>query len=75
MLSSKLIKEYKDTHFIEKITGSPWSGLNTKAGDLVSVMTPWDSSIPSSILPLKMYVVMTADYMLEIRDSGCQIFD
>jgi hypothetical protein len=72
--------EYKDTHFIigvdtEKITDAAWSGLNTKAGDLVSVKTLWDSSIPSSILPLKMYVVMTADYMLEIRDSGCQIFD
>ena len=72
--------EYKDTHFIigcdmERITDAAWSGLNTKAGDLVSVKTLWDSSIPTSLLPLKMYVVMTADYMLEIRDSGCQIFD
>ena len=72
--------EYTGTHFItgvdmEKITDAAWSGLNTKAGDLVSVKTLWDSSIPSSILPLKMYIVMTSDYMLEIRDSGCQIFD
>jgi hypothetical protein len=72
--------DYKDTYFIigvdmEKITDAAWSGLNTKAGDLVSIETSWDSSIPSSILPLKMYVVMTADYMLEIRDSGCQMFD
>ena len=73
--------EYRDTHFIigvdlEKIGGdAAYSGLNTKAGDLVSVKTIWDNLIPSNILPLKMYVVMTADYLLEIKDSGCQIFD
>ena len=72
--------EYKDTHFIigvdlEKIIDSSFSGLNTKAGDLVSVKTLWDPSIPTNILPLKMYVVMTTDYLLDIRDSGCQIFD
>ena len=72
--------EYCDTHFIigvdlERIIDAAYSGLNTKAGDLVSVKTMWDKSIPSNLLPLKMYVVMTADYLLEIRDSGCQIFD
>ena len=72
--------QYKDTHFIigvdlEKVTDAAWTGLNTKAGDLVSVKTTWDPSIATNILPLKMYVVMTADYLLEIRDSGCQIFD
>jgi hypothetical protein len=69
-----------DTHFIigvdlEKIIDSSFSGLNTKAGDLVSVKTLWDPAIPTNILPLKMYVVMTAEYLLGIRDSGCQIFD
>ena len=69
-----------DTHFIigidlEKIIDRNFSGLNTKAGDLVSVKTLWGPSIPTNILPLKMYVVMTADYLLDIRDSGCQIFD
>ena len=72
--------QYKDTHFIigvdlEKVTDAAWTGLNTKAGDLVSVKTTWDPSIATNILPLKMYVVMTANYLLEIRDSGCQIFD
>jgi hypothetical protein len=72
--------EYTDTHFIigvdlERITDAAYSGLNTKAGDLVSVKTMWDSSIPLNKLPLKMYVVMTADFLLEIRDSGCQIFE
>ena len=72
--------QYKDTHFIigvdlEKVTDAAWTGLNTKAGDLVSVKTTWDPSIATNSLPFKMYVVMTADYLLEIRDSGCQIFD
>ena len=49
--------EYNDTQSIigvdlEKSTDAAWSGLNTKAGDIVS-----------------------ADYMLEIRDNGCQISD
>ena len=49
--------EYKDTYFIigvdmEKITDAAWSGVNTQAGDLVSVKTLWDSSIPSSIFML-----------------------
>ena len=60
---------------MEKITDAVWSGLNTKAGDLVRVKKIWDSSIPQSLLPLKIYVVMTSAYILEIRDSGCQIFD
>ena len=72
--------EYIDTHFIigvdlERITDAAYSGLNTKAGDLVSVKTIWDISIPLKKLPLKMYVVMTADFLMEIRDSGVHIFD
>ena len=65
--------EYRDTHFIigvdlEKIGGdAAYSGLNTKAGDRVSVKTLWDPSIPSNILP-EMYVVMTADYL--VRNQG-----
>ena len=73
--------EYKDTHFIigvdlEKIGGdASYSGLNTKAGDLCTIKINWDSSIPQIYLPHKMFVVMTSDYSLEIRDNGCQIFD
>jgi hypothetical protein len=73
--------EYTDTHFIigidlEKIGGdASYSGLNTKAGDLSTIKINWDSSIPQNLLPHKLYVVMTADYILEIRDNGCQIFD
>jgi len=73
--------EYTDTHFIigvdlEKIGGdASYSGLNTKAGDLSTIKINWDSSIPNFCLPHKMFVVMTSDYILEIRDNGCQIFD
>ena len=73
--------EYKDTHFIigvdlEKIGGDAnYSGFNTKAGDLCIIKINWDSSIPQAYLPHKMFVVMTSDYMLEIKDNGCQLFD
>ena len=72
--------EYRDTHFIigvelEKSTDATYSGLNTKASDLIGVTTLWDKSIPSSKLPLNMYVVMTTDFLIEFRDSGVHIFD
>ena len=73
--------EYTDTHFIigvdqEKIGGdASYSGLNTKAGDLCTININWDSSIPQVYLPHKMFVVMTSDNILEIKDNGCQIPD
>ena len=66
--------EYTDTHFIigvglEKIgSDASYSGLNTKAGDLSTTKI-------NCYLPHKLFVVMTADFILEIRDNGCQILD
>ena len=61
---------------LEKIGGdASYSGLNTKAGDLSTIKMNWDSSIPQVYLPHKMFVVVTSDYILEIKDNGCQIFD
>ena len=73
--------EYTDTHFIigvdlEQIGGdASYSGLNTKAGDLCAIKINWDSSVPQVYLPHKLFVVMTADFILEFRDNGCQLFD
>ena len=72
-------EQYRNDHFIigvdtEKILEAGFTGLNTKAGDVMVVrgkganahMEPWATSI---------YIILHTDQVLEIRDSGCQVFD
>jgi hypothetical protein len=72
-------EQYRNDHFIigvdtEKILEAGFTGLNTKAGDLMVVrgkgsnahMDPWAKQI---------YIVLHTDQILEIRDSGTQVFD
>ena len=71
--------QYRNDHFIigvdtEKILEAGFTGLNTKAGDLMVVrgkgananMDAWAKQI---------YIILHTDQILEIRDSGCQVFD
>jgi hypothetical protein len=72
--------QYKDCSFVcaidfEKSIDASWTGINTKAGDLVSIKTTADNSIPAVKLPLKMFITLVSDNTLEIRESGVQIFD
>jgi hypothetical protein len=72
--------QYKDCSFIagidfEKCIDASWTGINTKSGDLLSVKTLFDTSIPAAKLPLKMYIVLCSDCTLEIREQGVAIFD
>ena len=66
-------------HFIigvhtEKILEAGFTGLNTNSGDLRVVrgkgsnafMNKWAEHI---------YIILHTDQILEIRDSGCQVFD
>jgi hypothetical protein len=75
-------EQYRNDHFIigvdtEKILEAGFTGLNTRAGDLMIVrikpqngsdadMTPWATS---------MFIMLHTDQILEIRDTGCQVFD
>lgn len=72
-------KQFRNDHFIigidtEKILEAGFTGLNTRAGDLMVVrakgananMTQWANSI---------YIIMHTDQILEIRDTGAQVFD
>ena len=71
--------QYRNDHFIigvdtEKILGAGFTGLNTRAGDLMLIrakganatMTQWANSI---------YIVLHCDMILEIRDVGSTVFD
>ena len=72
-------KQFRNDHFIigidtEKVLEAGFTGLNTRAGDLMVVrakgananMTQWANSI---------YIIMHTDQILEIRDIGAQVFD
>ena len=71
--------QYRNDHFIigvdtEKILEAGFTGLNTRAGDLMLIrakganatMTQWANSI---------YIILHCDMILEIRDVGAQVFD
>ena len=63
---------------MEKISGAGFSGMNTKAGDLITTNfrdchhSPVNSA-PS--VPSRMYCVLHYDAVLNIRDSGIELLD
>ena len=71
-------------HFIagidtEKVIEAGFTGLNTKQGDLMTVRAKAANSPDTSINPFfratKIYIVLHTDNILEIRETGSQIFD
>jgi hypothetical protein len=61
----------------EKVLDAGFTGLNTRAGDLMTVK--FDLKAPSGELgvrkPDRIHIVLHSDQILEIRDSGCQVYD
>ena len=74
-------QQYRRDHFIigidcEKVLDASWTGLNTKAGDLLTFrMKGANGSIDASIMPNKMFITLHSDNILEIRDSGASVYD
>ena len=68
-------------HFIigidcEKALDASWTGLNTKAGQLLTIkLKGANATIDAGIMPTKMYITLHSDNILEIRDSGASVFD
>jgi hypothetical protein len=78
--------EFRDNNFIlatdtEKVLDAGFTGINTRAGDLMSVNLKFkDKGTVSSggtypRLADRIHIVLHSDQILEIRDSGCQVFD
>jgi hypothetical protein len=73
--------EYRDNKFIlgtdcEKVLDAGFTGLNTRAGDLMSVKFKYAArGSGDSRLADRIHIVLHSDQILEIRDSGCQVFD
>ena len=72
-------KEYRNTKFIlgtdcEKVLDAGFTGLNTRAGDLMSIKFKYADKTATRLAD-RIHIVLHSDQILEIRDSGCQVFD
>ena len=76
--------QFRDNRFIlgtdcERILDAGFTGLNTRAGDLMTVKFKNASSgfttNGTECLADRLHVVLHSDQIMEIRDSGVQVFD
>ena len=72
--------EYKTRKFIlgtdtEKILEAGYTGLNTRAGDMLHIRLDNSSDTPTDKLPTTMYVVLHSDILLNISDRAVEILD
>ena len=78
-------REYRFSKFVlgtdcEKVLDAGFTGINTRAGDLMSVKLKYASkgTAVDNIYPRladRLHIILHSDQILEIRDSGCQVFD
>ena len=75
--------QYLGDHFIagidtEQVIEAGFTGLNTKQGDLMTIRAKAANS-PDPTKPFfpasKIYIIRHTDNILEIRETGSQIFD
>ena len=75
---------HRDFKFIlgtdcERILDAGFAGLNTRAGDLMTVkwknVAPGATSSSTDALADRMHIVLHSDQIMEIRDTGVQVFD
>jgi hypothetical protein len=61
----------------EKIQDAEWSGINTKAGQvlMVNVKAMNETGITAANIATTMYTLLQAQQILEIRDVGCTVYD
>ena len=77
--------EYRDNKFVlgidcEKVLDAGFTGINTRAGDLMTVSLKYNDMGNQlngvyDRLADRIHIVLHSDQILEIRDSGCQVFD
>jgi hypothetical protein len=71
--------EFRQWKFIlgtdmERVLEAGFTGINTRSGDILSVRFDHNSKV-SKDYATSMHIILHADCILEIRDSGVQIFD
>ena len=79
-ISIDTLQKYINDHYIvaldtEKVLGASFSGINCRQ-DLLTIRAKGANlSIPDANIPDQIYVVLNADLIVEIRDTGCTVFD
>ena len=76
-------RDYRSFKFIigldlEKVLQAGFIGINTKAGDLIVVKTKTLIAYPTTgdkINATRQHIVLHADCILNIRDSGVEVFE
>ena len=59
----------------EKVLDAGFTGLNTRAGDLMTVKFDLKATTDLALRkPDRIHIVLHSDQILEIRDSGCQVY-
>ena len=75
-----IAQEYRSHKFIvgidtETILEAGFTGINTKAGDLMCIKVKQSSGISQAKICNKMYITLHSDQILNIRDTGVDVFD
>ncbi len=70
---------HRDHKFIlgidtEKVLEAGYTGLNTRSGDLLNIDFKYNSSVADRLAD-RLHIVLHSDQIMEIRDTGVQVFD
>ena len=74
---------YRDNKLVigtdcEKVLDAGFTGINTRAGDVLSVKFKYSSRGQDSgteYLADRMHIILHSDQIMEIRDSGVAVYD
>lgn len=78
---SRTPTQYRNQHFVmgidtEKSSGSSRTGVNTRAGDLLTIKSKSDTSAAvEAVQATQMFIVLHSDNIMEISDGGVNVFD
>ena len=63
----------------EKVIEAGFSGLNTRAGDLLTVKFKYNTPAVGAVAAVRqanlMHIVFRSDHILEIHDTGVRVLD
>jgi hypothetical protein len=74
-------KQYINNKFIfamsfEKVPQSSWTGISTKSGQILIIkINANDKSTITGDIASLMYITLVSEQILEIRDTGCSVYD
>ena len=79
-MSAAAVQYIRDHFFIgidtEKCLGAAWTGLNTKAGDLLTFKIKGaNAELPASYAPTKLFTTINSENVLEIGITGASVYD